>query len=130
MGKKLPLHNFPNYLLSDIGPASDFRLDSEFVYKTVALGLKSPAGACVTSTHLLAPLRQIVARTPVSVPIQGAYSTTYYLDTLACGHQVAIFPQTGEVNQKRHRCSECKTAQLSLKFPPQAVPSPRKKGIA
>ena len=126
IGRKQLYRNFPDYILSDIDGNPT---ESEYVYKTVAIGLASPAGACVTSTHLH-PLRLIVARTPVSVPIQGAYSTTYYLDTLSCGHQTCVYPQTGEVNQKRHRCVECGEAQLALKFPPSSVALPRKKGVA
>lgn len=108
---------------------SDSRTETEYAYKTVALGLASPAGSCVSTTILWPknPLKQIVARTPVSVPIQGAYSTTYYLDTLACGHQVAVFPQNDVSGKKRHRCVECGGAQLALKFKPQSFPSPEKK---
>jgi hypothetical protein len=64
------------------------------------------------------PLRLMISRTPISVPIQRAYSTTYFLDTLACGHQVTVFPRTGNVNQKRHYCVECGEAIAKIfQFP-------------
>lgn len=103
----------------------DSRRDSDFVTKTVALGLKEAGFSWTGTIHSkLNPLQLIIARTPISVEIQGAYSTYYYLDTMACGHQVAVYPQTGLVNQKRHRCFVCGEAQLALKFPPKSAPSP------
>ena len=119
--------------------ASDFRKDSEFVYKTVALGLASPAGACVTATHLaLSPLRLISARTPVSESFST--STQTYLETLECGHQVFNYSEfhwdeKGHLintppKAKRRRCSECAEIQLALKFKPESVTSPRKKRVA
>lgn len=103
-------------------PCSDFRTDSEYVYKTVALGLGSPAGSSLTGT-VRAPLRQIVARTPIPSEIEWSLSF-FYRDTLSCGHQVFAYPQTGQLAKKRHYCPECKEAQLALKFKPESVPSP------
>lgn len=111
---------------------SDFRTTSEYVLKTVALGLGRPQGSCQTSTNLFHnPLRLILARTPISETIwSGTHETLYFLDTLDCGHQVYVFPQNFLSGKKRHRCLVCGEAQLALKFPAQSVISPRKKKIA
>lgn len=107
----------------------DSATESEYVIKTVALGLGSPAGSSLTGT-VRAPLRQIVARTPIPSEIEWSLSF-FYRDTLSCGHQVFAYPQTGQLAKKRHYCPECKEAQLALKFPPKSVPSPaKKKGVA
>lgn len=98
---------------------SDFRTTSEYVLKTVALGLGRPQGSCSTSTDLFRnPLRLILARTPISETIwSGTHETLYFLDTLDCGHQVYVFPQNFLSGKKRHRCLVCGEAQLALKFP-------------
>jgi len=130
--RKQLYNNLTSYLLSepDGNPTLPAVPNSEhdYVIKTVALGLGSK-GSCTTSTTTLNPLRQIVSRIPISVPIQGAYSTVYFVDRLSCGHEVAAFPQAG-LSKARHRCPQCGEAQFALKFKPESVPSPRKKRVA
>lgn len=87
-------------------------------------------GFAVSSTFAVPknPLHLVISRTPVFCDTWQL--STYYLDTLDCGHQVAIFPQNCESGKKRHRCAICGEAQMALKFYPQSVPSPRKKRLA
>ncbi len=90
-------------------PASDSRLNSEFVYKTVPLGVGC-AGACVrTMTHK--PIRKIVARFPEMWEVQPGYSLTIYRDTLACSHQVITYGF--EAGKNTRGCEEC-LAESSL----------------
>lgn len=108
-----------HYLLSDAAPRksahrllhfpkpeqSDFRTDSEFVYKTVPLGIVR-GGACAVRAHLSRkPLRLIIARTPIPYTLSSGWSGTYYIETLSCGHQ--IDSHRGEEFKKRRGCQEC-----------------------
>lgn len=107
------LFNFPK------SEQSDFRLTSEFVYKTVPLGI-TPGGACVVRTHLARkPLRLIVARTPVRFELKpkSGYFLTYYTDVLSCGHQVTTY--SIDQVKKRRGCQLCLDAL--------AIPLPEKK---
>jgi hypothetical protein len=75
-------------------------------------------GFSLASTVGKNPLRMIVARTPIAESVwNGTHESIWYLDTLECGHQVAIFPFSGPPSEKRHRCVVCGESQLALKFP-------------
>lgn len=87
--------------------ASDYRLDSEFLYKTSPLGIVR-GGACAVRAHTdRKPLRLIVARTPVTEPYRPNlnYFLTHYIDTLSCGHQVITYKF--EEFKKRRGCQLC-----------------------
>jgi hypothetical protein len=96
---------------------------AEFVIKTVPLG----GGSSYTALFPKNPLRQVVARTPISVELDEARSTLWFLESLQCGHQIYV-PLDWEWDEKahmverppsakRHRCHACGEAQLALKFP-------------
>lgn len=96
-------------------PASDARLESEFVYKTVPLGIASHAGACARPAHTnRKPVRLIIARTPETWEKAPGYLLTHYNDTLSCGHQVVT--HSFEASKKRRGCQECLDA-LAVPLP-------------
>lgn len=66
------------------------------------------------------PLRLIISRFPVFFELAENYQTYCFLDTLECGHQVYVYPQSEDVNQKRHRCVECGRT-LAKKKPSSSV---------
>jgi hypothetical protein len=99
-------------------PCSDFRTDSEYVYKTSPLGLGSPAG-----THLARkPFRLVIARTLLCA--ESAIVTKVYLEKLECGHEITSFSDfywdetshliNCEPKAKRRGCEECR---LALELP-------------
>jgi len=95
-----------------IASSSDFRQESEFVYKTSPLGIRR-GGACAVLTHVARkPLRLIVARFPVSFEVAPDYLLTYFQDTLSCGHQVITYSH--EQARKRRGCDECLEQAISL----------------
>ena len=68
------------------------------------------------------PLRTILARTPVSVPIQSEYSTC--LLPRHAGLRPSVYAQAGAINQKRQRCQQCgKQRAKVLQFPAQLMPT-------
>jgi len=118
-----------------IDSSSDFRTTSEFVYKTVPLGI-TRGGACVVRTHLARkPLRLIIARFPVIFEVAPDYLLTYYQDTLSCGHQVITYSH--EQAKKRRGCEHCLAAslfasepQMRIKFSSESTSPKRKRDAA
>jgi hypothetical protein len=113
---------------------SDLTIIDKFPDSVTDLGyVIKTTGHAVSSTAQVPrnPLRQIVSRTPVSETVwSGTHDTHFYLDTLSCGHQTFVYPQTGEVAKARHRCAVCGNSQLAIKFPPSPVLSTKKRKTA
>jgi hypothetical protein len=68
----------------------------------------------------LRSLQAVIARAPKTVVVTDLYKTTYYIEKLACGHELTIYPQAHSITAKRRNCVTCaklKFATDSPQFP-------------
>ena len=110
------LATLPLYLLSDI---ADFR--------PFPLALPPLPHQFTDWGYTLLRLQKVVHRKPVPFRPHASepdYLLCYCIETLECGHQLHIFPQSDALVAIRRDCKDCGSNLIEF---PKSVPSPERK---